>query len=187
MAEARIRADRDWETDAVIFRNVSPMLIDDVFVEINVDQATGLMLRRRVTSGEPQSAFTDTYNQRVLEMFRLHGAPKYSLGSHIPSASEIAKTLDAADLTAVKRFPTEVAPDIYLMRRGKLTRWGSTSTSNSDGLCIVTRKGGSLTIGNDVLPVHVKQSGKVFYIRNGRKWIGVFYSDGRMIASAWRR
>ena len=130
--------------------------------------------------------FRDAYNVRIAELIKLHGLPDWSLKEHIPSADDVAALLDSKDLVEISSFPHELTPSIVLMRRGTITRWGSTSSSVSDSLSIVTERSGMIGVGDGVHAVHVRITDPIVVVRNGKTWVAVFHKDGRMIASASR-
>lgn len=178
-------ADEDWRIrDAVIYHD-----FDDDYVECNqavvqfaVDREPGIPYEgwhvRRRTS--------DAYNARIAELIRENGLPPWSLKTLVPSAEEVAASLDSTDFQKVDSFPCDVTPGITLMRRGTVYRGGGSTTSSTDSLSIVTDKG-TCRSGLGVLPVHLRIQGDLVYIRNGPNWVGVFHQDGRSIAEASRK
>lgn len=176
-------ADEQWASgDAVVFHGHDDISMGDAYVEFHVDPDTGLTRRHQMSD----MGFRDAYNARIAKLIKLHGVPDWSIKEHIPSAEDVVALLDAKDLVEITSFPYELTPSIVLMRRGTITRWGSTSSSGSDSLSIVTERGGMIGVGDGVHPVHVRITDPIVVIRNGKTWVAVFHRDGRMIASASR-
>ena len=175
------RADSDWETNALVYRDYEFEQIGDVSIDFNFDPETGLQYKRRMSD----LGFADRYNARISQLIELHGIPQYSIKHIIPNPNDFAKLLDATDLDIVDSFPLDLSKNIHLMRRGSLSRWGGTSTSGSDSLSVVTPHM-HMGAGDGVLPVHYKKTDDIIYIRNGPDWVGAFLHDGRMVMSASR-
>ena len=178
---AVLRAETDWKTNALIYRDHESAPIDGCTVQYCFDPDTGLEL------GRPKSdlGFADKYNARINELISQHGIPTYSIKSIIPKPEDLIPLLDSDELDPVDAFPADLTDNIHLMRRGTLSRWGGTSSSSSDSLSIVTPHI-LMAVDNGVLPVHSKVTDKIVYIRNGPNWVGAFLRDGRMIMSASR-
>ena len=176
------RANLDWKTNAVVYRDNEIEQIGDVAIHYDFDPETGLEYQqhRRWDLG-----FANRYNARINQLIELHGLPQYSIKHVLPNPHEVAQLLDAIDLDVVDSFPLDLSENIHLMRRGFLSRWGRVATNNSDSLSIVTSHM-QMSTGHKVLPVHYKITDDVIYIRNGPNWVGVFLHDGRMIMAASR-
>lgn len=175
------RAEDDWKTNALIYRDYEFDEIGDCTVQYEFDPETGLEFKHRMAD----LGFADKYNARIDELIRLHGIPKYSIKSIVPNPDDLVRLLDSTEMDPVEAFPIDLTVNIHLMRRGTLTRWGGTSASGSDSLSIVTPHG-LLGVGDGVLPVHSRITDKIIYIRNGPDWVGAFLPDGRMVMSASR-
>jgi len=176
------RAEDDWKTNALTYRDYEFEEIGDYTVEYEFDPETGLKFQHRMAD----LGFADRYNARIRELLLLHGIPKYSIKTIMPKPDDLVQLLDSTEMDPVDTFPVDLTENIHLMRRGTLSRWGGTSSSDSDSLSIVTPhtlRG----VGDGVLPVHYKITDKIIYIRNGPDWVGAFLPDGRMIMSASRK
>lgn len=180
-SSAARRAREDWKTNAYIYRDFELNEGSGATVEFNFDPETGLQLKRRISN----SGFAEQYNACIAELIRQNGLPKYSIKSLMPKPNELVQWLDSNEMEPVVSFPIDLTENIHLMRRGTLTRWGGTSTSGSDSLSIVTPHS-LMGVGDGVMPVHIKVTENVIYIRNGSSWVGAFLPDGRMIMSASR-
>jgi hypothetical protein len=179
--EAIERANNDWRTNALIFRDDQFIKIGSCTVQYDFDPETGLQLEHR----RPDLGSADRYNARISELIELHGIPSYSIKSIMPHPEDLIRLLDSTEMSLVESFPFDLTENIHLMRRGTLTRWGGTSTSESYSLSIATPHS-LMGDGGGVMPVHTKITKDVIYIRNGSNWIGAFLPDGRMIMSASR-
>jgi len=175
------QANLDWPTNALIFGDHKYEDRDDITVIWNFDSDTGLEL----SPLRPDLGFREQYNARVTKLIGLHGLPEYSVKPMIPDTDQIIQLLDATDLNSVDSFPHDLTENIHLMRRGSLSRWGSTSYNGSDSLSIVTPKIHTGSGGGN-MPVYYKKSANIVFIRNGSNWVGAFLRDGRMIMSVSR-
>lgn len=175
------RADLDWKTNALVYREYEMGQIGDVTIDYDFDPETGLEYKHRMSD----LGFADRYNARINQLIELHGIPEYSIKNIIPKPVDLAQILDATDLNVVGSFPIDLTENIHLMRRGSFSRWGGTSTSGSDSLSIVTPYM-HMGVGDGILAVHYKITDEIIYIRNGPDWVGAFLHDGRMIVSASR-
>ena len=176
-------ADEQWASGgAVVFHEHDDITASDAYVRFHVDPDTGLTRRHQMSD----MGFRDAYNARIAELIKIHGLPDWSLKEHTPSAEDVAALLDSKDLIEITSFPHELTPSIVLMRRGTITRWGSTFSSGSDSLSIATERSGIIGVGNGVHPVHVRITDPIVVIRNGKTWVAVFHKNSRMIASASR-
>jgi hypothetical protein len=175
------RANDDWRTNALIYRDDQSIEVGRCTVQYAFDPETGLELKHRMSD----LGFRDRYNARISELIEFHGTPNYSIKSIMPHPDDLIRLLDSTEMSLVESFPIDLTENIVLMRRGSLTRWGGTSTSGSDSLSIVTPHS-TMGVGSGVMPVHTKITKDIFYIRNGPNWVGAFLSDGRMIMSVSR-
>ena len=180
-SNANERAELDWKTNAYVYHEFDFRQIDDATIQYEFDPETGLEYKPKMAD----LGFADTYNRRIEQLIAQNGLPEYSIKSIIPEPDELIGMLDSTAMNPIDSFPVDLNENIHLMRRGTLSRWGGTSTSTSDSLSIAT-KNGLYGIGDGVLPVHVKTTEHLIYIRNGSAWVGAFLPDGRMVVSASR-
>jgi hypothetical protein len=178
----RNQAEDDWAHGrAVIYSDQHP---DTGPVMHNFDPATGLKYKHKW----PESEFSKAYNHRVAE-FLAQGIPSWSMQAQLVPDDELLKMLDSSEMTEVKEFPHEVNENIVLFRRGTLSRWGGTMSSQSDSLSIGVKPGGLIGVGGEAEPAYVGRSieyPNVIFIRSGRSWIGAFHESGEQLSSASR-
>jgi hypothetical protein len=179
----RSQAEDDWTHGrAVIYADQSP---DAGPVMHNFDPATGLKYRHKW----PESEFSKAYNRRVAAFLAAQGVPAWSMQAHLVPDDDLLKMLDSSEMTEVKDFPHEVNDNIVLFRRGTLSRWGGSMSSQSDSLSIGLKLGGLIGVGNEAEPAYIGRSTKfpnVIFIRNGRSWVGAFHASGEQLSTASR-
>lgn len=176
-------AEEDWNSgEPAVFVDLPRQTHRGVDITYDVDPETGLIIRWM----RPDFGFSAAYNERVTQLLAEHGHPRWVQDVKVPDANQLVDWLDAADLTEIDAFPHEVTPSVVVMRRGRLTRWGSTSVNHDDSLSIVTEPGLLMGLGPLPGPVFVKREGPLAIIRQGNQWVGVFHEDGQPIAQARR-
>lgn len=175
------RANEDWQTNALIYRDEHFVEIGNCTIQYEFDPETGLQLKHQ----RPDLGFADRYNTRIGELIKVQGIPSYSIKSIMPNPDELIGYMSSTEMNFVETFPIDLTENIHLMRRGSLAKWGIISTNNSDSLSIVTPHS-VMGVGSGVMPVHTKIARDIIYIRNGPNWVGAFLLDGRMIMSASR-
>lgn len=181
-ARAVAKANADWaDGQAVIYRDRSERGAENM-VDYEVDLETGF----EIEYGIDHLGFRAAYNQRIAQLVAERGLPAWSIKRFIPSEAKLRAMLDSTEMVEVTSFPYDVTANIALMRRGTLTRWGSTMSSGGDELSIVTKPGTIKGVGAGTAPVHVKLDGEVIYVRNGSDWLGAFHQNGTFLGSATR-
>jgi hypothetical protein len=71
------RANDDWQTNALIYRDDQFVKIGSCTVQYAFDPETGLQLEHRMSD----LGLRDRYNARISELIELHGIPNYSIKS----------------------------------------------------------------------------------------------------------
>jgi hypothetical protein len=183
-SEGRQRADADWAGHTA--RIISPdgpdsfCQMGNLLFETEWDSATGLRLQHDMRDG-----YEPGYNARVAELLRLHGLPDWSMKNRMVSDADMAAMLTSADMKPVTTFPRELTPDVVLMRRGTLNRWGGSMTNDSDGLCIETSKWDGYDDGDNDGPAYIGRLDKypgVVFVRCGSAWVAACTDDGWILS-----
>jgi hypothetical protein len=186
-ARGKNAAERDWLAGkSSIYAGNDPFEVNGAIVEYEIDRDTGLWFHRPFRNSE----FAESYNERIQELLHKDGGKVQALKESIPTPEQIVDLLDSSDLSEVTSFPHEITPSIIVFRRGTISRWGSTMSSQSDDLSIAAEEGRTVAIGGGIKPVFsgIDQPTKgLVTIRNGNSWVGIFQKkDGRQIAWASR-
>jgi hypothetical protein len=189
MSQARGKdvAEREWLAGkpSIYVRN-DPFEVKGVLIEYEIDRETALWIRRPFKDSE----FAKSYNKRMKELLHQDDGTLSALKESIPTPEQMVDSLDSSDMEEVTEFPHEITPSIIVFRRGTISRWGSTVSSDSDDLSIAAEGGGSMGIGGGIQPVFVgldQPTKGLVTIRNGNSWVGIFrMKDGRRIAWASR-
>ena len=186
-SRGRRQAEKDWKAQcAVIYSRDAPQSFRHRGAELSYefDRRTGLPLKH--VFGD--HGFRAAYNQRIQQLLHSQGNPPWTMKAKLPPPEILVDLLTSRELAEVTSIPHDVTTNIVVFRKGTITRWGSTSSSEDDSLSIATPEG-MLGIGGGVLPIFVGPypgDADLVCIRNGNSWVGVFHRDGRHIASVSR-
>jgi hypothetical protein len=154
---------------------------NDLWITDYFDESNGLAYGNDMHWG-----YETAYNQRVRELIQIHGVPEWSQMRHKVNDADLILMMSAKDMKEVTSFPFEVTPEIVLMRRGTITRWGGTMTLGSDGLTILSQHGGCGT-SEPKDPVFVGRLDRypgVVFIRSGQTFVAACTEDGWILKTA---
>jgi hypothetical protein len=187
LRQGRERADADWAAHTAVLRSrdgpESGNEIGGINFTYHFDPDSGLRLGM-----VPMSRSARAYSDRISELLRLNGSPPWSMKSRLVKDEDLAAMLTSKEMTEVTTFPYEVTPDVVVMRRGTLNRWGINMSNDSDDSDVETSKGcGSNGSVNE--PVFVgrlsKYPGSVF-VRFGADSVFACTDDGWILSEAWK-